>query len=88
MSIGSLYQYFANKEEILEERREELRVPSPRLASVALAHGMSGTLHGIVESDLSLLYDESLESNLTDMVCAYLLRDDPDESAARAHSPG
>lgn len=62
--------------EIFEARRDELRIPSPRLASVALAHGMSGTLHGIVENDLSLLYDDSLESDLTDMVCAYLLRDE------------
>ena len=72
--------------EVLEARRDELRIPSPRLASVALAHGMSGTLHGIVESDLSLLYDESLEENLTEMVCAYLLRDESATTAPRAEA--
>jgi AcrR family transcriptional regulator len=68
--------------EVFEARRDELRIPSARLASVALAHGMSGILHGIVESDLNLLYDESLEVNLVDMLCAYLLREEADLPAS------
>lgn len=63
--------------EVFEARRGELRVPDPRLASVALAHGVSAMLHGLVESDQSLLYDDSIVSNLAEMVCGFLLRDEP-----------
>ncbi|MCP5042734.1 MAG: TetR/AcrR family transcriptional regulator [bacterium] len=62
--------------EVFENRLAELRVPDARLASVALAHGISATLHGLVESEQGLLYDESIVTKLTEMTCGFLLRDD------------
>ncbi|MBW2389441.1 MAG: TetR/AcrR family transcriptional regulator [Deltaproteobacteria bacterium] len=62
--------------EVFEARRDELRVPDPRLASIALAHGVSAMLHGLVESEQSLLYDDSLVENLAAMVCGFLLHDE------------
>lgn len=62
--------------EVFEARRDELRVPDPRLASVALAHGVTAMLHGLVENEQNLLYDESLVDNLAEMVCGLLLRDE------------
>ncbi len=59
---------------LFEARQDELRVPDARLASVAVAHGMSATLHGLIENEPSLLYDDSLAENLTEMVCGYVLR--------------
>jgi AcrR family transcriptional regulator len=74
--------------QVLEARRDELRVPNFRLASVALAHGISATLHGLVENDLSLLYDDTLADDLTEMVCGYLLRDEPASTASVTHCTG
>ncbi len=62
--------------EIFELHVDELRVPDARLASVALAHGLSATLHGLVEGEHGLLYDENIADKLTDMTCGFLLRDD------------
>lgn len=67
---------------VFEMHLDELRVPDARLASVALAHGVSATLHGLVEGEQSLLYDEGLTDKLTDMTCGFLLRDDRPEVAA------
>lgn len=67
--------------QLFEARRDELRVPNSRLASVALAYGMSATLHGLVENDLSLLYEATLADDLTEMVCGHLLRDEPVSAA-------
>ncbi|MDP6977332.1 MAG: TetR/AcrR family transcriptional regulator [Myxococcota bacterium] len=63
-------------QEIFELHVEELRVPDARLASVALLHGISATLHGLVDGEHGLLYDENIVNKLTDMTCGLLLRDD------------
>jgi AcrR family transcriptional regulator len=62
---------------VFSTRLNELRVPDARLASVALAHSVSSTLHGIVENDASLLYEDGLAENLTDMACGLVVRDEP-----------
>ncbi len=62
--------------DIFEMHLDELRVPDARLASVALGHGISAMLHGIVDGEQGLLYDEHIAEKLTDMTCGFLLRDD------------
>jgi AcrR family transcriptional regulator len=74
--------------EVFEIRRDELRVPDPRLAAVALAHGVSAMLHGLVETEQSLLYDDSLMENLAEMVCGFLLYDEPEEVRPRRRQTG
>jgi AcrR family transcriptional regulator len=74
--------------QVFDEKKDELRVPNPRLASVALAYGMSATLHGLVENNLSLLYDDSLADDLTQMVCGYLLRDETEAQASVTRCTG
>lgn len=64
--------------QLFEARLDELRVRNSRLASVAVAYGMSATLHGLVENDLALLYQDTLADDLAEMVCGYLLRDQPE----------
>jgi len=68
--------------QIFEARQDELRVPNSRLASVAVAYGVSATLHGLVENDLSLLYEDTLADDLAEMVCGNLLRDEPEDATS------
>jgi len=62
---------------VLESRVDELRIPDARLSAVALAHAVSATLHGLVENEQHLLYDDELSSKLTSMVCGLVLRAEP-----------
>jgi len=62
--------------EIFELHLDELRVPDARLASVAVGHGITATLHGLIEGEHGLLYDEGITDKLTEMTCGFLLRED------------
>lgn len=61
--------------EVFENRIDELRVPDARLAAVSLAHGISAILHGLVENEQGLLYDEAIVDKLVEMTNGFLLSD-------------
>ena len=89
VSIGSLYQYFPSKEALVACRRQlfsvddRLRLHDVDRAVFMLVHAIPSVVRAAIQADPSGAADETLASDLTDMIVRYL-SNEPAELSAHA----